>query len=235
MNKLISLEMKRNSFKTYHVAVLITAVVMLCFLYLLAVIPKLDPTETDLELFMTYNSLINLVNIICMVIFTILASVMFSKFVVEEYSGKRAILLFSYPLERKRILGAKIAMVFSYIVISMFLCGTVVFGIFFITESFFPICTDTLNLPTLLGSLLSLLCYSLLSGTLSIIALWFGFWKKSVSATIIAATIISTTVCQIMAVTITYNIITFGVLALSIIVATLIIKDLFSSVNRMEV
>ncbi len=235
MNKLISLEIKRNGLKTYHTAVLIVTAIMLCFLYLLAVIPKLDPTETDLGLFMTYNSLTNLINIICMVIFVILSSVMFSKFVVEEYSGKRAVLLFSYPVDRKRILGAKVIMVFSYTVISMFLCGVVIFGIFFITENLFPICADTLKLTTFFSSLLSLLCYSLLSGVLSIVSLWFGFWKKSISTTIVAAVIISTVVCQIMAATITYYSIVLGVLVLGVIAAALVLKDLFHRVEQMEV
>ena len=84
MNKLISLELKRNSLRSYHTGVFISGALMLGMLYLLAAIPKLDPSETDLEMFLSYRSLIGLTNIMLMVIFTILSAVMSAKFIVEE-------------------------------------------------------------------------------------------------------------------------------------------------------
>ena len=68
MNKLISLERKRNNLRSYHTGVFISGALMLGLLYLLAAIPKLDPSETDLEMFMSYRSLIGLTNIMLMVI-----------------------------------------------------------------------------------------------------------------------------------------------------------------------
>lgn len=201
MNKLISLERKRNSFRSYHTGVLISGALMLGLLYLLAAIPKLDPTETDLEMFMSYRSLIGLTNIMLMVIFTILSAVMSSKFIIEEYAGKRAILLFSYPVSRQKVLSAKMCMVFLYTVIAMCLCGAVIFGIFFGTESLFPICSDTLTLPTFFYCTFSLISYSFLAGVWGIVALWIGFGRQSVTVTIVAAVIISIVMCQIMAMT----------------------------------
>lgn len=204
MNKLISLELKRNSLRSYHTGVFISGALMLGLLYLLAAIPKLDPSETDLEMFMSYRSLVGLTNIMLMVIFTILSAVMSSKFIIEEYAGKRAILLFSYPVSRQKVLSAKMCMVFLYTVIAMCLCGTVIFGIFFGTESVFHICSDTLTLPTILYCSFSLVSYSLLAGVWGIVALWIGFGKQSVTVTIVAAVIISVVMCQIMAMTLNY-------------------------------
>ncbi|QHQ62818.1 hypothetical protein Ana3638_20220 [Anaerocolumna sedimenticola] len=234
MNRLIVLELKRNGLKSYHLAVVIITGVMLSFLYLLAIIPKIDPTETDLNMIMTYNNLINLNNILCMVIFTIFSSVMFSKFVVEEYAGKRAMLLFSYPVDRKKILEAKIFMVFFYTVGAMLLCGSIVLGVFFTTESYFPICADQLSIKTVFGGFLSLLCYSLLAGVWGIVALYFGFGKQSVSVTIIAAIIISTVMCQMLA--IAMNIIGgIAFLAIGTIVAGITLSNLRKRVMNMEV
>lgn len=50
MNKLIRLELKRNSLKPYHLTVIIITVVIFCFLYLLAAIPRID--VSDAEMFM---------------------------------------------------------------------------------------------------------------------------------------------------------------------------------------
>ena len=46
-----------------------------------------------------------------------------------------AIMLFSYPVDRKKILDAKIITVFSYTVISMLLCNGIAFTILGVTES----------------------------------------------------------------------------------------------------
>lgn len=235
MNKLISLELKRNSLRSYHVAVLISAVSLLALLYLLAAIPKLDPTEADIDMFTSYNSLVGLTNIILMVVFTILSAVMSAKFIVEEYAGKKALLLFSYPIERRKILGSKIGMVFLYTVISMILCGTVVFAVFFLTETFFPLCADVLNIKTIVYSFLSLVCYSLLAGVWGIIALWFGFGKQSITVTIVAAVIIATVTCQIMAMTLNYFVGAIAFLIVGAIAAVIVLKSLIGKVNKMEV
>ncbi len=234
MNRLIALELKRNSLRSYHIAVAIITVVMLSFIYLLAVLPKLDPTETDLSMFLTYDNLIILINILYMVIFTILSSVMFSKIVVEDYAGKRAILLFSYPIARKKILDAKIVMVFLYTVFAMFLSGGMVLGIFLMTESLFPICVDQLSRKTVLSGVFSLVAYSLLAGVWGIVALYFGFRKQSVSVTIVAAVIIATVMCQMMAITMN-NVGAIVFLVIGILLAVITLNNLKKIVMDMEV
>ena len=135
MNKLARLELKRNSLKPYHIAVSIISVVILSFLYLLAVIPRMDAADADAEMFMSYDFIVGLDNIVSMAIFSIMSAAMASKFIVDEYAGKKAIMLFSYPVDRKKILDAKIITVFSYTVISMLLCNGIAFTILGVTES----------------------------------------------------------------------------------------------------
>ncbi len=235
MNKLISLELKRNSLRSYHTGVFISGALMLGLLYLLAVIPKLDPSETDLEMFMSYRSLTGLTNIMLMVIFTILSAVMSSKFIIEEYAGKRAILLFSYPVSRQNVLSAKMCMVFLYTVIAMCLCGTVIFGIFFGTESLFPICSDTLTFPAILYCSFSLISYSLLAGVWGIVALWIGFGRQSVTVTIVAAVIIAIVMCQIMAMTLNYLVGAALFLVIGSAAAAIAWTDLKRNIANMEV
>lgn len=235
MNKLISLELKRNSLRSYHTASLISAITLLALLYLFAAIPKLDPTETDIDMFLSYPGLVGLTNLISMVIFTILSAVMSAKFVVEEYAGKRAVLLLSYPVARRDIFHAKACMVFLYTTAAMFLSGMFVYGIFFATEAVYPLCTDELNVKTIVYSFLSLACYALLAGVLGIIALWFGFGKHSVTVTIVSAVIIATILCQIMTLTMTSLIGSFAFLAVAGIIAIIVIKNLAGNVEQMEV
>ena len=235
MNKLIALELKRNSLRPYHIAVLICGAAMLAFQYLMAAIPHIDPTEPDIEMFSSYNFLIGMNNIVCMGIFAILAAVMAARFVVEEYNGKRAILLFSYPVSRKKVMGAKLALVFLYSAAAMFLCGVVIQGVFFMTEALFPLCNDRLTFGMILQAFLSLICYSLLAGLLGLLALWFGFLKQSVSVTIVAAVIVASLVCQIMAAALSFQPVMWIVLGAATILAAFAVINMLYQVENAEV
>lgn len=182
MFNLMKLELQHNRMKSYISAALIIVIVMVGFLYLFAALPYLDETQTDLEMFMTYGSIATLVCMLSMVSFSILSSVMYARFVVEEYAGKKAILLSSYPVNRRRILWAKVTVVFLFTVLSMFLSGLVTFALFYATELFIPICKDALTISTIFKTIALVLVYSLMSGTLAVVSLWFGLWKKSTPA-----------------------------------------------------
>lgn len=235
MHKLIALELKRNRLRPYHIATLICGVTMLGFQYLMAAIPHMDPTEPDAELFSQYPFLMGITCWVCMTIFSILSAVMASRFVVEEYSGKRAILLLSYPISRKKVLCAKLMVVFAYTAGAMLLCGAVVQAVFFLTESLFPICSDNLTIKVVLQSLGFLFCCSVLAGLMGVIALWFGFRKKSVSVTIVASVILATIVCQMISSALGFSPMMGVVLGVTGILATLAIKNLLRQVNNMEV
>lgn len=235
MYKMIALELKRNHLRSYHISVLICGVTMLGFQYLMTAIPYMDPTEPDAELFSQYSFLIGITCLVCMAIFSILSAVMASRFVVEEYSGKRAILLLSYPISRKKVLCAKLVLVFAYTVGAMLLWGTVIQTVFFLTESLFPLCSGQLTIGVILQSLSFLLGCSVLAGLLGVLSLWFGFRKKSVSVTIVASVILAAIVCQMISLGLASWPVMGIILWVAGIFTTLAIKNLLRQVSNMEV
>ena len=208
---------------------------MLGFQYLMAAIPYMDPTEPDAELFSQYPFLMGITCLVCMAMFSILSAVMASRFVVEEYSGKRAILLLSYPISREKVLCAKLVLVFAYTVGAMLLCGAVIQAVFFLTESLFPLCSDKLTINVFLQSLGFLLSCSILAGLLGVVSLWFGFRKKSVSMTIVASVVLETIVCQIISAALTFLPIMGIVFGVTGIFAVLAMQYLLKQVKNMEV
>lgn len=235
MRKLIALELKRNRLRPYHIATLICGLTMLGFQYLMAAIPYMDPTEPDAELFSQYPFLMGITCLVCMAIFSILSAVMASRFVVEEYSRKRAILLLSYPISRKKVLCAKLVLVFAYTVGAMLLCGAVIQAVFFLTESLFPLCSDQLTINMFLQFLGFLLSCSILAGLLGVVSLWFGFRKKSVSMTIVASVVLAALVCQVIAAALAFLPMMGAALGVTGILAALAIKNLLRQINNMEV
>lgn len=239
MGKLIKMELRRNSLKVYFLATVISFIVMLGFIYLIASIPRIDGNSADTELFMSYHFIVGLSCVVCMGIFSITAGVMSSKFIVEEYTGKRGILLLSYPINREKILNAKIFLTFFYITVSMLMCEGMTLGIFFLTETLYPLCPDKIDLNIAAYSCVSLLYNSVMAGFIGMISLWFGFLRKSVSATIVSSCIIVSLICQLIAQTITVPTIEYpaiiGIFTVVLVVVILIHRNLCHRVKKMEV
>ena len=134
MLKLMRLEAQRINLRVYFFTALILGGILLLFAYFTANAARVTG-ETE---FMNYRNILQFTCVISLLLFSILAAVMYNNVVIKEYSGKRLSLLFSYPSDRKKIFMAKIIMVFS-LIFGLMLLGTVIpAAIFLITESFAP-------------------------------------------------------------------------------------------------
>lgn len=127
MKILFELELQKNKIRTYVAASLAIAFTMLGFLYLFAYAPMLEPNDKDMAIFSGYHNLIPLFGVLNMAVFCVLSAVMYSKFIIEDYTGKRIILLFSYPVSRKKILLSKLGIVCLFTVISMTVSNIAIF------------------------------------------------------------------------------------------------------------
>jgi ABC-type transport system involved in multi-copper enzyme maturation permease subunit len=184
MLKLIKLEVVKNKIHTYLFVMPGITVVMFGFLYLFA---GVNGQEEELS---SYSDVVMLVSSLSMASYAIFGAVMFSKFVVEEYKGKRAILLFSYPVSRMKVLIAKILLVCAFTLVGSLLTNAIVFGFFNVTESFAPLVHEGVLSFTLTNSIVLFVLEALLAVAISLISVQIGLWKQSVPATIITAVII---------------------------------------------
>lgn len=200
INRLFSLELERNSLRPYQIAVEVGTVFILGFIYLMAAIPKIDPGDSDAELFSSYNFVIGLTLVVMMGIFSVISATMSSKFIVDEYRGKKQFYYFHIQSVEK-IMETKILLVFLFTFGSMLISGAIVLAVFMITESLVPIGNDIASLGLMLTSIIYLVCYALIAAFCGIASSWIGFRKQSVIATIVASCIIMVTMCQIVAMT----------------------------------
>lgn len=198
MKTLIELELKKNKIRTYVIAVLIITITMLGFLYLFAYAPMLEPTDKDMAIFSGYKNLIPLFSVLNMAVFCVLSAVMYSKFIIEDYAGKRIILLFSYPVSRKRIMLSKLGVVCMFTVISMVISNIAIFLIFGISEQFIPLINEKFTFSIMLRAVETTLIMSLVAASIGIVAVGIGFIKKSVPTTIVSAVLIASLMCNIV-------------------------------------
>lgn len=233
MLKLIKLELKRNNLRTYILAGIISCVVLLGFIYLFAVAAQEEDTIGNL-VFREYANLFRLNMIISLVIFSCMSAIMNSRLILDEYSGKRAVLLFSYPISRSKILSAKLILVFAFTSISMLISTSIVYIVFSITESVSPIVVQDVMTMEVLIEVLKLLVIAVLAhGGIGIVSLRLGFIKKSLPTTMISAIILSAIYGNV-AVSANGILPTFFISGISLIIAVTIMVELSNKVNKME-
>lgn len=236
MNKLIKLEMKKNNVSTYRRSILIIGLSMVCMLFLFAFIPSLDGgSDPDMELFSRYGAIDNLICIIEMCTFAIFAAAMYSRFLIEEYAGKRVYLLFIYPINRKKIFYAKIILVTLFSTGAMFILNLIMFGLFYGIEVFTNIVNDELSLSAMLHTLLVSTIFSIMAGIIGMISARIGFGKKSTNAPIIASVIIVVLIAQFLSSVLFSSLaLLVGIFAVLLIIGIIVLLEFAKKIENME-
>lgn len=235
MKLLIKLELKRNKLRTYVIASFIIAITMLGFLYLFAYAPMLEPDDKDMAIFSGYNHLILLFSVLNMAVFCVLSAVMYSKFIIEDYSGKHPILLFSYPVSRKKMLISKLSVVSVFTILSMVMSNVIIFLIFGFTEKIFPLVTETFTVSILLQAIETTLLMAVIAAGVGIAATRIGFIKKSVQATIVSSVLIASLLCNIVVNTASSNMAMYVFVLVTICIGMICSWNLSKKVDVMEV
>ncbi|CAM3715546.1 ABC transporter permease [Mesobacillus zeae] len=235
MFDLMKLELKKNNIRTYIISTFVISIIMLGFIYLLAYLPQFDPNDADLELFVGYNNIISLFSVINMTVFCVLSSVMYSRFVIEEYSGDRVLLLFSYPIKRRKIFISKLMIVSLFTVIAMVLCNFTIFAFFGVSETIYPLVNESITLETITKVIKTTFIMAVSAACLGIIAMGIGFIQKSIPATIISAFLLCSLLCNIVAGTLTSDAPVIVFLAITIIGAIIVSSIVMKKNSCMEV
>lgn len=235
MNTLIRLELKKNKIQTYILASLIIAVTMLGFLFLFAYAPMLEPNDKDMAIFSGYNNLIPLFAVFNMAVFCVLSAVMYSKLVIEAYSGKCPILLFSYPVRRKKMILAKLSVVSGFTIVAMTLSNFIIYLIFAIAEKFIHLVGEDFTFSIMLKVVENTLVMACIASSIGIVAVGIGLIKKSVPTTIISAVLLASLMCNIV-VNATLSRVTMYALAIVIISIGMMVSIVMTKkINVMEV
>ncbi|MGD6974456.1 ABC transporter permease [Bacillus altitudinis] len=235
MFNLMKLELKRNNIRTYIISTFVISIIMLGFIYLLAYLPQFDPNDADLNLFVGYNNIISLFSVINMTVFCLLSSVMYSRFVIEEYTGKSVILLFSYPIKREKIFISKIMVVSLFTIIGMILCNILIFVIFALSETISPLVNERITFEIITKAIKTTTIMAVSAAGLSIIAMGIGFIRKSIPTTIISAFLLCSFLCNIVADTLISDTLVIVFMAITIIAGIIVTSILVKKISCMEV
>lgn len=242
MIKLIGLELRRNKISTYLSSSITIAIVVLGLCFLFGYGPQIEASRgvlpsnnTAFEIFMTWKVCIPLIGTIFLVSFAVMSAIMNAKFTVEEYAGRKSILLFSYPVKRSRILFAKCILVFSFTCIAMFSCNIAVVCLFGAISNAVRILPETFTTSEFLYLLKTTAVLSLFAASVGLVAMRIGFIKKSLSWTIISAIILVGPCGNLFPLfpDRTFTIMLIG-MAILLVIGLIVFLELLSKVNKME-
>lgn len=231
MIKLIKLELQRINLRPYFISSAIFGIILLIFTYFVAYVAQV---EQEVQ-FMTYGNIFRFTGAIGILLFGVLSAAMYAKLIIEEYSGKRLALLFSYPVDRKRIFTAKVLIVFVFVVLSLLFCTILPIYIFSATESFSPIVSDTMTSNLFIKAMSNMAVSLIAVSAIGLLAMGIGFIKKSVSVTLISAFILSGLYGNIAVSSAGNFAVTFLIAGISLVAILVVFVTLSHKINHMEV
>lgn len=191
MFKLMQLEIKKMSLGWYIKGAIVANLLILVLLWF---IPFIEEMEEGISIFADTSEAIFVAGIFVRATFIVFAAVLLAKLVIEEYKDKTISVLFTYPTPRKKLMGAKLLLTVVITFITIVLSQLFVVSAYLGLNLYFQFTTDPLTLDMIQKEAIRMLVYAVAITGSSLIPLYFGMRKKSVSATIISSIIVVTLV-----------------------------------------
>ncbi len=141
-------------------------------------------------MFSSYMEYMSLANILIRITFIIFASVILSRLVIDEYKNKTIQLLFMYPLQRKMLMRAKLAIVFSFCFVSTIIATFIISLLIFCMNPIIGILETPVTMGEIIATVPTTIISAFMISGISLIPLFFGMRKKSTPTTITSAVII---------------------------------------------
>jgi len=235
MMKLIKLELRRNNLKPYlwgSLGIFIFTVAMGVFF---SALPLIDPNDPSAKMMSDFTMSSSPVSIIVMSSYAILGTVMHSKFIVEEYTGRKNVLLFTYPQKRSQILLAKYTLTFVFTIAALILSNVVALLLVNLIGNVTGLITKPINIDSVANALLLSMILGFIANLISTIALRVGFLKKSIIWTLVTAIILVSLFGN--SVTLSSNFVLpifFAVGTVLMVICLILFIGLLKKVNKME-
>lgn len=192
MLDLMRLEMRKFRIGPYIRAALIANVIILALICLISFFGEVQEKMPLTD----YGMAFSIIDTLMRATYIVFAAVLLSRIVIDEFRSKSIALLFMYPINRKKLLAAKLLIVVLFTLCAD-MAGNLFVGIgFYVFTLFTPIVPEPLTVSMAAHSLLTMVMSALATSFLSLIPLFFGMRKHSVSATILSSLIVVMLVCQ---------------------------------------
>lgn len=185
---ILRLELKKANIRPYCFSATAIFICLLGLMYIFAWVPHLDSGDKNAAvLFSSYQGIMSISGTIVLMAFSALSAAMGFRYVIKEYSGANALLLFCYPVNRESVLWAKIQLVMIFTSTALFITLFGGFLIFAATGGIFHLVDNILHFTDLVIGFRNTLTLIILANGIALCSVRIGFIKKSNSVTVISA------------------------------------------------
>lgn len=188
MLKLIKLEYKKNNISKYVRNAILMSGIILIFLFAFVYLGIANDPDTGVpDAAVGATGVTVNVELITGIAYMIFATVMHSSFTISSYKNHTMNLMFSYPIKRQLIVVAQMVAVWIFNVVAIVLTKLLVYTVILFGSKFLnPAFTIDFNLLSV-DFYFILLLKSIMTISISLIALFIGLIVKSSKAAIVAS------------------------------------------------
>lgn len=191
MLNLIKLELKKFKIRGSIRGAMIANLVILGFI---AIINFGERAEGRIA-FNNYVFAFSIIDSLVKSTFIIFASALIAKYVIEEYKSKTIMVLFMYPINRKKLIISKLLVITIFTFVSIVISEIFIGGVLCLINNIYELIPDKLTITLVINNLKNICINALAASGMSLIPLYFGMKKKSVPTTIISSILIVSIVC----------------------------------------
>ncbi|HDR6318817.1 TPA: ABC transporter permease [Bacillus thuringiensis] len=186
MLRLMKLEMKKFKLGWYVRGAIIANIAILALLIFTSIVSQIegDPEMRDPQMVLLMASTL------VRATFIIFGSVLIARLIIGEYKNKTILLMFSYPINRKKMMVSKLVITATLTFITVILSNILVVGVFFGIDSYFSILPNSFTVDQLKQEGINLVPLAVATAGISLIPLYFGMRKRSVPTTIVSSLIV---------------------------------------------
>lgn len=181
MLQIIKLEWNKNQMTRYFKTFVI------CILSIYGFVTLISLDSGEMGSFQEYMSLITIISNITFITF---GSVLLSRLIISEFRTKTMQVLFTYPIQRKKLLLAKLILAYTFTAGSLFMSILLIQIITYFLQPSLELFTGTITWQEIVASFPKTVANAFSMGAIAIIPLFFGMRKKSTATTITSAVII---------------------------------------------
>lgn len=185
MLKLMKLEWTKHQLTRYFIPLLICCIGIYGFVVFMALDSKHNGELINFADFMT------IAYILSNIVFIIFGGVLLSRLIISEFKTKTMQVMFTYPVSRKKIMLAKLSIVFFYTAACLFICVWFMQGMTFFLQPSLGLFEGSLSVSDLISSIPKTITNAFTMGAIALISLFFGMRKKSTATAITSATLIA--------------------------------------------
>ncbi|WP_410983489.1 ABC transporter permease [Bacillus cereus] len=186
MLKLMKLEWKKHHLSRYFKGVVICIIAIFAAVGLMAWGSKAESER----MFPDYAGFMALTNIFIRTTFMIFSAVILSRLVIDEYKSKTMQLLFTYPVEREKLMQAKLAIVFGFCFVSIIISTFIISMLTFFLNPMIGFFDASIAMDEMIATIPATFISAFMMAGVSLIPLYFGMRKKSTPTTITSSIII---------------------------------------------